>query len=76
MTQLARVLAVIEQGPATSSEVALETGLPMRHCSAYLSELHAAGVLTRSRARIFVTSRLTDKHVGGYIYDLASRSRA
>jgi hypothetical protein len=38
-TQLQRVLDVLRDGPATTRDVADETGLPMKHCSAYLGAL-------------------------------------
>lgn len=46
-SQRGRVLAVIEEGPATSPEVAAETGLPVKHCNAHLRALWQVGVLTR-----------------------------
>lgn len=48
----ARAVAVLDalaEGPATSTEIALDIGAPMRNCSAVLSELYKAGVLDRRK---------------------------
>lgn len=50
-TLYTRVLAVLEEGPSTSGEIAAETGIPMRKASACLSYLASKGTVVRqSRA--------------------------
>ena len=44
-TQLERVLEVLIEGPATSTEIAAELGWKTRHVSAYLSYAHASGAI-------------------------------
>ena len=39
MKQLARVLRALEDGPATSVQVAAKTGLSIKACSSWLGEL-------------------------------------
>jgi predicted ArsR family transcriptional regulator len=46
-SQRDRVLAVIEEGPATTPEVAAETGLSIKHCCAHLRALWEIGLLER-----------------------------
>lgn len=41
--QRAQVLAVLEEGPTTTTEMRLATGLPLKHCSAYLTALVREG---------------------------------
>lgn len=43
VTQLSRILAVLDDGPSTAGEMALETGLSHKHCSAYLTTLVSQG---------------------------------
>jgi len=47
--QILQVLDVIMEGPSTSYDVTLETGLSINHCAAYLSELEKAGTIKRLR---------------------------
>lgn len=47
MNQRERIEAVLAEGPATSVEVAAETGMRAQHVSAYLSALHRQGRVTR-----------------------------
>ena len=49
-TQFNRVLEVLKDGPCTSSEVAAETGLPVKHCCVYLRDAWQAGIATRVEA--------------------------
>lgn len=46
-SQMGRVLAAIEEGPATSLDVNAITGLTVAHCSAYLGQLFRLGLLER-----------------------------
>jgi predicted transcriptional regulator len=46
-TQVALVLAVLEEGPSTAPEMAAETGLSLKHCSAYLTTLVNQGVVRK-----------------------------
>lgn len=48
MTQVARILAVLAEGPATTPEVVAETGLPLKHCCAHLRSLWQRGRVTRA----------------------------
>lgn len=48
MTQQERVLAVLKEGPSTSTEIAAETGLSVKHCSAYLIALEQRGIIRRT----------------------------
>lgn len=41
-------MRALEDGPGTTREIAIETGLPLRHCSAYLSLLVKKGLVERS----------------------------
>jgi predicted transcriptional regulator len=47
VNQKARVIAELEQGPATSQDVAEATGMPRKHCAAYLLVLFQCGVVRR-----------------------------
>lgn len=47
-SQKARVLAVLAEGPCTSSEVAAETGLSQKISSAYLCWLLDAGIVLKT----------------------------
>lgn len=47
-TQRARVLAVLSEGPSTAPEMAAETGLGLKHCSAYLTTLVAEGIAEKT----------------------------
>jgi hypothetical protein len=51
MTQAARILAVLADGPATTPEVVAETGLPLKHCCAILRDLWISGKLQREPFR-------------------------
>lgn len=65
MTQLADVLAELDKGPATSRDIADETGLHQKHAAHYLAELTAMGLATRSK----VKSREPGKRgAGHFIY--------
>lgn len=44
-----RCLAVLTDGPATTGEVAAETGLPSKLAGTHLALLHKRGKVTRSR---------------------------
>ena len=46
--QLVRVLDAVKNGSATALEVSEATGLPFRHCSAYLVELARDGVIHKT----------------------------
>lgn len=46
-TQPEIVMDALSDGPGTSAEIALETGIPMRHCSAVMGTLHRRGLLDR-----------------------------
>jgi len=46
-TQRAAVLAALEQGPGTSRDIAAVTGLSVKHCSSYLTDLWRAGMVQR-----------------------------
>jgi predicted ArsR family transcriptional regulator len=43
--QITRVLEEMKNGPATSRDISDETGLSVKHTSAYLSELREAGLV-------------------------------
>jgi predicted ArsR family transcriptional regulator len=45
MKQVARVLGVLDRGPATARDVADETGLPQRTASAVLCKLRKHGFI-------------------------------
>jgi hypothetical protein len=51
VTQAERILAALREGPGTSGEIAAETGLPLKHCCAYLRSLWQAGRLRRELHR-------------------------
>lgn len=59
------VRRVLAQGPATSGEVAAETGLAIRYCSAVLNRLWSCGQVERSEKPI---ARLSGP--GAYLYAL------
>ena len=44
-SQRDRVLEVLSEGPCTSAEVAVLSGLPRKHAAAYLSGMESAGVV-------------------------------
>ena len=45
MKQIIKVLQAVRDGARTSREVEVATGLSLAHCSAYLGELEADGIL-------------------------------
>ncbi len=47
-SQLELVLAVLREGPSTAPEVAAETGMSLKHCSAYLCTLVKSGRAVKS----------------------------
>ncbi len=51
MKQRQQVLDALAAGPATSREIADRTGLPLKHCSAYLGDAHRVGQVSRVSAR-------------------------
>lgn len=73
MTQKAAVIAVLEQGPAHSRDVADETGLPLKHCSAYPRALWKDGVIERTAHRIRSLHSRGWEHPGSYVYWLPSK---
>lgn len=66
--QYAQVLRVVRQGPATSGEVALETGLERRACSAILHKLWKQGRVERSEKMI-----ARARGPGAYLYTIRVR---
>ena len=48
MKQIAAVLDAVDKGSVTSPEVAEETGLSVKHCSAHLAELGSQGLIRRT----------------------------
>jgi hypothetical protein len=54
--QIVRVLEAVQAGCRTSTEVSATTGLSVKTCSAWLSELALAGVVQR-RGRVRFGSR-------------------
>lgn len=45
MKQINRVVEALKEGPATSAELVADTGLSIKHVSAYLSDLAAVGTV-------------------------------
>lgn len=43
--QIVIVLTALSNGHRTSIEIAEATGIPLKHCSAYLNELRKAGLV-------------------------------
>lgn len=52
MTQLTQVLEALREGPATSQDIADETGLQRKHTAHYLAELVEMGLATRALNRV------------------------
>ena len=48
--QIVRVLEAVMHGSRTTDEISALTGLPFKHCSAYLSELSACGIIEHRKA--------------------------
>ena len=46
------VMAALDDGPATSAEIAAQTGMPMRHCSAVLNRMWCEGRINRTPERM------------------------
>lgn len=63
MNQRLMLLRVLSDGPGTTSELAAETGLPLRQVSAVLSRLHSQGRIHRSK---YV--RTKERGTGAFIY--------
>jgi len=49
MKMLVKVIAVLQDGPATSQDIADELGISVKEASAYLSDLEGAGIVHTSR---------------------------
>ena len=48
--RLAKLVAVLDEGPCTSAEIAAETGVPLRLVAAHLSKAFQWGIVDRHRA--------------------------
>lgn len=68
MTRINLILRTLQDGPGTSGEIAIETGIPLRNCSALLSILHRERRVRRSPKRV---PNLMDEHQRtAYMYEL------
>lgn len=69
---IAGVMRVLSEGPATSSEIALEIGGNVRNVSARLQQLYAAGRLARREFHVAADRRM---HETVWLYSLPEHAK-
>lgn len=70
MTQGQRILRALRDGPGTSVELSLETGLPVKHCCAWLIQLAARGLVRDTGQRIHGISKKGYPVRPAHVYEL------